>query len=142
MSMEIANEVNTLVSSTMQELLANASNRLGLLHTLEVLMTKRNTLEMESIVKRSYNIKNQDRINALLMDIRQTVIDETKDGKPVFSNDSKRNAETTARAATNEEITYLKKQIESDKDQVIKTDLIINNLRKLIEISVGLVKTL
>lgn len=142
MSMEIANEVNTLVNSTMQELLANASNKQGLLHTLNVLMVNRNTLEMESIVKRSYNIKNQNRINELIIEIKQAVTDEKVDGKAVFSNDNKRTIETEARAIVNEEVLYLRKQIELDKSLVIKHDLIINNLRKLIEISVGLIKTL
>jgi len=140
--MEIANEVNTLVNSTMQELLANASNKQGLLHTLNVLMVNRNTLEMESIVKRSYNIKNQNRINELIIEIKQAVTDEKVDGKAVFSNDNKRTIETEARAIVNEEVLYLRKQIELDKSLVIKHDLIINNLRKLIEISVGLIKTL
>ncbi len=143
MNMEIANEVNTLVNSTIQELLANATNKQGLLHTINILMVKRNTLEMEVIVKRSYYIKNQNRINEINNSIYETVTAELiSDGtKPKFSNESKRKIEADARSSANEEIIYLRKQIDLDKDQVIKTDLIINNLRKLIEISVGLIKT-
>jgi len=143
MSMEIAKDVNALVNMTMQELLNNVTNKQGIMHTLEQLMTKRNNLEMENVVKRSYQIKHQQRINEITAEIRKEVAEATtSDGKPEFSNDTKRTAETQIRAAKNEEIIYLTKQIESDKELITKNDLIINNLRKLIEISLGLLKTL
>ena len=143
MSMEIAKEVNALVNLTMQELLNNVTNKQGLLHTLEQLMTKRNNLEMENVVKRAYQVKHQQRINEITAEIRKQVADaKTADGKPEFSNDTKRNAETQLRASSNQEIIYLNKQMDTDKEAITKNDLVINNLRKLIEISLGLLKTL
>lgn len=98
---------------------------------------------MENVVKRSYQNKHTHRINEITNEIRKEVLDATNtEGKPEFSNDAKRNTETQVRALANTEITYLTKQLEVDKDSITKNDLVINNLRKLIELSMGLIKTL
>ncbi len=143
MSIEIAIEVNELVNKTMQELLGNITNKQGILHTIENLITGKNTLTMEVLVKRAYGIKNQDRINELKSEIKKEVAGTmSTDGKPLFSNESKRNAEIDIRINSNTEAIYLNAQIDNDKNQILQQELIINNQRKLIEIAIGLLKTL
>jgi len=141
MSMEISIELNTLIDNTLQALLAADQN--DKVNIVGDLMKKRNTLTMENVVKRSYVLTHTDRINEIKAVVLREVTDKLDDkSKPIFSNESKRSAEVSRILATNSEILYLEKQIDSDKDQIIKNDLYINNLSKLTEISVGLIKTI
>jgi hypothetical protein len=141
--MEIAKTVNELVNTEMKELLENTTNKIGLVHKLNTLMVKRNILTEEIIVLKAYVIKNTDRLSEIKNEIKSDVLNETdNNNKPKFSNEAKRSIETDLRLAKNPETIYLNKQIETNKDQIIMKDLIINNLRKLIEITLSLLKTL
>ena len=141
--MEDIKTVNELVNSVMTELLENTTNKIALLHRLKVMMIDKNDLTMDIVVKRSYNLKSQNRLNEIKKEIYSTVTNETDDkGKPKFSNESKRSIETDIRLSGNKEVIYLDKQLEVNKDEIVDQELIINNLRKLIEITMSLVKTL
>jgi hypothetical protein len=94
------------------------------------------------VVKRAYVQKNHSRIREIKAQTLITVGDEEgTDGKKTYPNESRRGAETDARVAINPEFIYLAKQIELDDETIVRNDLLINNVNRLIQLGTHLMRT-